>query len=138
MIDGENTARATSWFSAYLPGYGKTEIAIPGEENLLATWSPPPLGSIERFPNSDTFQVSSESPNAFAIPSRATSAHFVARWHGELQGDWRNVPKEEEREIKQLIYPGTTNGFALEGLVRQGLPWKFKKVSVLQISPRVT
>lgn len=135
VIDGENTVRATSWFSAYLPGYGKTSIAIPGEGNLLSTWSPPPLGSLERFPNSDTFQVPNDSPNAFEIPSRATSAHFVARWQGELEGDWRNVPKVEERKIKQSIYPGTTNKFAIEGLIRQGLPWKLKKVSVILVSP---
>lgn len=135
VISGEETARATSWFSAYLPDYGETEMRLPGATNLLSTWSPPPNGSIERFPNSDTFEIETDSPNAFGIPSRATSAHFVAQWKGQLEGDWKNVPSEQETPIKQLVYPGTPSKFALQGVIRHGLPWQFSRIRLIEVSP---
>lgn len=135
VIDGNETVRATSWFSAYLPGYGNTELMVPGQRNILRTWSPPPSGSLERFPNSDTFEIPTDTPNSLLIPSRATSSHFVTHWQGRLEGDWRNVPTVAETPIKQTIYPGSPNKFAIEGIIRHGLPWKIVSASVIQITP---
>lgn len=133
IIDGEDNVRATTWFSAYLPGYGDARIAVPGEGNLLATWSPPPSGSLERFPNSDVFQIPTDSANEFSIPSRATSAHFVAHWQGQLTGDWSQVPEQAETEIRQVLDSNTS--FSLSGVIRHGLPWTLESVQIGSISP---
>ena len=97
IIDGEPRARATTWFSAYLPGYGGSEIGIEGAENLLSTWSPPPTGSMERFPDSDLFEVPTDRPNRFVVPTRATSAHFIAHWSGGSPGIGRTSPRRPRR-----------------------------------------
>ena len=134
VIDGVPEARATSWFSAYLPGYGRTELALAGEGNLLSAWSPPPNGSIERFPNSDVFQIPTDSPNAFGIPSRATSAHFVAHWRGALDERWAEVPATAERPVT-LAVDAAERSFSLGGVLRHGLPWTLTDVDLICVSP---
>ncbi len=135
IVDGVPEARATSWFSAYLPGYGENEIMVPGEDNLLATWSPPPNGTSQRFPNTDVFQIATDSPNGFAVPSRATSAHFVAQWRGELGEAWDETPAEAEKPIKMTAVDGARQSFEIEGVLRHGLPWALENVDVICISP---
>lgn len=135
IVDGVPEIRATSWFSAYLPGYGENEIMVTGENNLLATWSPPPNGTLERFPNTDVFQIATDSPNGFAVPSRATSAHFVAQWRGELGEAWAEMPAEAEKPIKMTAVDGPRQSFEIEGVLRHGLPWTLENVDVICISP---
>ena len=135
IVDGVPEVRATSWFSAYLPGYGENEIMVRGENNLLATWSPPPNGTLERFPNTDVFQIPTDSPNGFAVPSRATSAHFVAQWRGELGEAWAEMPAEAEKPIKMTAIEGSQPSFEIEGVLRHGLPWTLENVDIICISP---
>jgi hypothetical protein len=135
IVDGVPEVRATSWFSAYLPGYGESEIKVPGEGNLLATWSPPPNGTMESFPNSDVFQISTDSPNRFAIPSRATSAHFVTHWRGVLGESWSEPPMEAETPISMTAIDGEKQSFEIDGVLRHGLPWTLKDVDIICISP---
>ena len=135
IVDGVPEARATSWFSAYLPGYGRSEIKVPGERNLLATWSPPPNGTMERFPNSDVFQIPTDSPNSFAIPSRATSSHFVTQWRGVLGEAWDEPPAEAETPVSMTAEDGAQQSFEIDGVLRHGLPWTLKDVDIICISP---
>ena len=135
MISGQPEVRATSWFSAYLPGYGTTRIEVPGEKNLLATWSPPPSGTLERFPNSDAFQIRTDSPNAFEIPTRATSAHFVSHWSGELDKPWDDPPNDRGGSIVQTVFETEPPSFEIGGVIRHGLPWTLEDVQVISISP---
>lgn len=85
---------ATSWFSARLPGYGMVEVAI-GEEtgeglvgaDLLAYYSPPPNGFGSGFPDVDRYEVDARRRERMVVPSRATSAEFVADWSGRPRAD---------------------------------------------------
>ena len=134
VIEGEQNARATTWFSAYLPEYGTAEISIDSSQSTLSTWSPPPAGSIENFPNSVTFEVSSPT-NTLRIPSRGTSAHLKATWQGPLEGPWQDMPSDAEVPIRQVVYPTEPPGFEIEGVIRHGLPWQFSRIRLIQISP---
>ncbi|MAJ47038.1 MAG: hypothetical protein CMJ57_06910 [Planctomycetaceae bacterium] len=134
VIDGEPQARATTWFSAYLPDYGEAELSINDAQSRLSTWSPPPKGSLESFPNSVVFEINGPT-NRLRVPSRGTSAHFKAVWRGVLEGPWQDMPSSGEVPIKQLVYPTEPPGFAVEGIIRHGLPWKFKRLRMIQIGP---
>lgn len=134
VIAGEADARATSWFSAYLPEYGTADISIEGARSTLSTWSPPPAGSIENFPNSVTFEIGA-TPNELSIPARGTSAHLKATWQGQLQGPWQDMPSDVEVPVRQVVYPTDPPGFEVEGVIRHGLPWKFSRIRLLQIAP---
>ncbi|MAJ45877.1 MAG: hypothetical protein CBC35_00985 [Planctomycetes bacterium TMED75] len=134
VIDGEPQARATSWFSAYLPEYGEAELSINDPKSRLATWSPPPQGSLESFPNSVVFEVNGPV-NRLRVPSRGTSAHFKALWRGTLEGPWQDMPTSGEVPIRQLVYPTQPPGFAVEGIIRHGLPWDFTRLRMIQIGP---
>ena len=134
VIAGEETARATSWFSAYLPEYGMADISIDTPTSTLSTWSPPPAGSIENFPNSVTFEVGAAT-NQLRIPSRGTSAHLKATWQGVLEGPWQDMPSDAEVPIRQIVYPTEPPGFQIEGVLRHGLPWAFSRIRLIQIAP---
>ncbi|MEE2681962.1 MAG: hypothetical protein VX641_06275 [Planctomycetota bacterium] len=134
VIDGEPDARATSWFSAYLPEYGTADIAIEGSRSTLSTWSPPPSGSLETFPNSVTFEVD-QTPNRLRLPARGTSTHLRATWQGPLGGSWQDMPTDAEVPVRQVVYPTDPPGFEIEGVIRHGLPWKFSRIRLLQIAP---
>lgn len=114
VIDGEPQARATSWFSAYLPDYGVAELSISDPKSRLATWSPPPKGSLESFPNSVVFEVK-EPVNRLRVPSRGTSAHFKALWRGTLDGPWQDMPTSGEGPDQAADLPHATSGFRGRG-----------------------
>ena len=138
VVDGDTTVRAQSSFSAYLERYGNTEVMVEGENNLISSWSPPPNGSMERFPNSDVFRLPHETTNRIDIPSRGTSAHFTTLWSGELTGDWLDMPNDAGGEIEQSIIAANEGSFALSGTIAHGLPWEFSRIRIIQISPFVT
>ena len=138
VVDGEETVRAQSWFSAYLERYGSTEVMVEGEDNLISTWSAPPNGSMERFPNSDVFRVPHERTNQINIPSRGTSAHFTTLWSGKLSGDWVDMPNDAGGKIVQSVFPKDEGAFDLSGTLAHGLPWRFSRIRIIQISPFIT
>ena len=138
VVDGDMTARAQSWFSAYLESYGTTEVMVEGQENLISTWSAPPNGSLDRFPNSDVFRIPNRTTNRMDIPSRGTSAHFTTLWSGELSEDWADMPNDAGGEIVQSASGGDVDSFKLSGRIAHGLPWAFSRVRIIQISPFIT
>ena len=138
VIDGETTVRAQSWFSAYLERYGTTEVMVDDVDAQLSTWSAPPNGSLERFPNSDVFRIPNGQTNRLNIPSRGTSAQFTTLWSGELTGDWMDMPNDAGGKIVQSITTENEGSFALSGTIAHGLPWQFSRIRIIQISPFVT
>ena len=138
VVDGDMTVRAQSWFSTYLGRYGTMEVMVEGRDNLLSTWSAPPNGSLDRFPNSDVFRIPNQTTNRLDIPSRGTSAHFTTLWSGELSGDWADMPNDAGGEIVQSVTSGEVDSFKLSGRIAHGLPWEFSRLRIIQISPFIT
>ena len=94
---------ATCWFSVRLPGYGTAEVAV-GEADadetavadLLHHYSPPPNGFGTGFLDVDRYDAEVRRRDRLVVPSRATSAEFVADWSGRPQatGDvWASTIK---------------------------------------------
>ncbi|MFO0829198.1 MAG: hypothetical protein U0572_13745 [Phycisphaerales bacterium] len=135
--------RATSWLSVYLPGYGLTPLAVgaPHEANpndLLASWSPPPSGTGDTFPNKDRYRVDADSQASYRVPARKTSADFVARWRGVVDPKWGSLvsvvqpielrpDRTSDRKVLQLV-----------GSIKHGLPGTLEQVRVLFVSPHRT
>lgn len=131
--------RATSWFSVYLPGYGPTRLAVGhGDErrgNLLASWAPPPSGTGDTFPNKDRFRVDLSTPDAYAVPARATSGDFVATWRGTVAPRWGGLISMQtpvELQLDRTVAPNTVR---LSGALVHDLPAPLTEVSVILITP---
>ncbi|MDA1262739.1 MAG: hypothetical protein O3B75_07550 [Planctomycetota bacterium] len=132
-------SRATSWFSAYLPGYGQTNVSIDPESerrNVLTGWSAP--GSmISTFPNPARSAVPIETPNSLQVTARATSASFQAQWMGVVPSDWGKAPftPDPKRPLEQTIVPGDPLQVMLTGLVEHSLPGPLRDVGIIHITP---
>lgn len=132
-------SRATCWFSAYLPGYGQTNVSIDPESerrNVLTGWSAP--GSmISTFPNPARSAVPIETPNSLQVTARATSASFQAQWMGVVPSGWGKAPftPDPARSLEQTIVPGDPLRVMLSGLVEHTLPGPLHDVGIIHITP---
>ncbi len=132
-------SRATSWFSAYLPGYGQTNISIDPESerrNVLTGWSAP--GSmISTFPNPARSAIPIENPNSLQVTARATSASFQAQWMGAVPSGWGKAPftPDPARSLEQTIVPGDPLRVMVSGLVEHTLPGPLHAVGIIHITP---
>lgn len=132
-------ARATSWFSVSLPGYGRVPVTLGegrDERNLLSVWSPPPSGSGMRFPNPSRYDVPLDSPGAFEVPSRATASEFEVRWLGAPPATWGALPAADgPAPITATITPGDPPFAMLKGTLTHGLPAPLRDVRVIHVNP---
>lgn len=137
--DAPRLARATSWFSASLPGYGSARITIdPGSEerNLVGVWSPPPSGSGASFPNPSRYEIPIESPASIEVPSRATSSEFEVDWIGAVDSSWGSLPASEgatpiEGTFEWIVEPRV----GLRGALMHRLPGALTSVRIIHIQP---
>lgn len=92
--------RARSWFSLYTPGYGPSVIELPPSSiagvptplNLLASWTPPPRGSGQAYPNLSRIPVDLRRPaERLVLPSRSTSTRLTAWWIGYPAAGWKDA-----------------------------------------------
>jgi hypothetical protein len=131
--------RASVWFSAFLPGYGRTPIAIAGDapvRNWISTWSPPPMGSIDRFPDSARYPVPLDAPSTLTLPARATSTELSASWLGVVDARWGSLPAADDaRPLVQEVIPGAPPRVRLSGLLSHSLPATLRDVRILYVSP---
>lgn len=131
--------RASVWFSAFLPGYGRTPISIAGDapvRNWVSTWSPPPQGSIDRFPDSARYRVPLDSPATLNLPARATSSELSASWLGVVDSRWGSLPSADDaRPLVQDVVPGAPPRVRLSGVLSHSLPATLKDVRLLYVSP---
>lgn len=137
--DAPRMARANTWFSASLPGYGTARVSIdPGsaERNLVTVWSPPPSGSGTSFPNTSRYEVPIESPGSIQVPSRATSSEFEAQWLGAVDAAWGALPASEgatqlDATFEWIVEPRV----GLRGALVHRLPGTLTSVRLIHIQP---
>jgi hypothetical protein len=131
--------RASVWFSAFLPGYGRTPISIEGDapvRNWISTWSPPPMGSIDRFPDSARYSVPLDKPATLDLPARATSSELSASWLGVVDSRWGSLPAADDaRPLVQDVIPGAPPRVRLSGVLSHALPATLRDVRLLYVSP---
>lgn len=137
--DDTAMSRATTWFSAYLPGYGQTTVAIDPQSdrrNMLMGWSPPG-GLTSTFPNPARAAVPLETPGSLQVTARATSASFEAQWMGALPSDWGKAPfvPDPKRPLEQTVLPGEPIRILLTGMVEHTLPGPLHNVGIIHITP---
>lgn len=136
---------ASLWFSARLPGYGMVEVGIgqdtdssDSSKNILDHYSPPPIGSRDRFPDSDRYTVPFSSRAKYNVPARATSAEFVGKFKGvpvARDGAWGgtiSVKPENPLKLEQDKAAGTTK---LTGILLNKSGVNFTRVVLIQIHP---
>ncbi|MBL9150319.1 MAG: hypothetical protein JNM94_16645 [Phycisphaerae bacterium] len=135
--------RATSWMSVYFPSYGPTSIKIGDEDDanandLLSSWSPPPSGTGDSFPNKDRYRVDAEVQSEYLVPARKTSADFVARWRGVISPEWGapvSVVSPVELRVDRQLKP---HPISIVGALKHGLPGTLQDVRVTLVVPQRT
>lgn len=142
---GAPLQRATAYFSAYLPGYSPTLVTVADEErqgNILSSWSKPPSGTGDSFPNKDRYRVSyddttagGETPSSYRVPARSTSADFIARWMGAVPTSWGELIKIESPIDVQLDRTTLPNTIYLRGAISHRLPGDLTQVRIIVVTP---
>lgn len=137
--DDPPLARATSWFSAFLPGYGQTTITVDAQSrrrNLLTGWSAPSTQSLT-FPNPARIAIPVDKPGTLQAAARATSATFETRWLGTLPSAWGQVPfmPDPTRALEQTVVPGEPIKVMLSGLIEHTLPGPLHDVGIIYVTP---
>jgi hypothetical protein len=143
---GAPMQRATAYFSAFLPGYSPTLVSLGDEEkqdNLLASWSKPPSGTGDSFPNKDRYTIPydddddsrPDNPGRYRVPARATSADFIARWMGSVPTKWGELIKIEAPVGVELNRAEMPNTIQLSGQISHLLPGDLQQVRIIVVTP---
>lgn len=137
--DAPRLARAVSWFSASLPGYGRVRVTVDpnsDERNVVNLWSPPPAGSGATFPNPSRYEVPIESPGSIEVPSRATSSEFEAHWIGAIDASWGTLPASDGAAPLQSTLEWTVDPrVGLRGALTHQLPGTLTSVRIIHVQP---
>jgi len=130
--------RASTWFSAYLPGYGPTRISVdsqPGVRNLLTSWMTPPAGTPQRFPNTDRYAIPLGSPADYPVPARATAVQMEATWLGNVDPSWGSMPIAiEGHPVREHVTERPEQLVSVSGQLRHALPATLRQVVILHVS----
>ncbi len=136
---GAPPQRALSFFSVYLPGYGPTRIGVgsasDSPSNLLASWSQPPSGSGDTFPNKDRYRIDASNPNNYRVPARATSADFVANWAGTVDTKWGSLISVRSPIELRIDRSKSPQQIQLVGVLSHALPGALEDVTILLVEP---
>jgi hypothetical protein len=133
--------RAQSWFSAALPGYGSSRVAVARTDgaaggNVLWSWFPPPAGSMGGFPDTETYDVPASSQAAYDLPSRATSTVLAAAWMGTPDPAWDGTPREMDgRRLRCDVTWGNSPRVILHGALSHSLPAALVDVTLVHVNP---
>ncbi len=132
--------RATTWFSAFLPGYSPTEVSVGGavaDGNLLASWAKPPSGTGDTFPNKDRYRVPFDQQFGYRVPSRATSVYFIARWRGVIAPSWGGGLRMDSKSPVRLSIDrnGGSPVALLSGAIINDLPGELEQVTFILVTP---
>jgi hypothetical protein len=129
--------KAVSWFSVYMPNYGRQRITIePFEDqsNLLLSWHPPHKQRIERFPNVDRYRVDiARKPADYAVPSRATAKQFYANYLGPVSAEWGGMLSADPNDPIR-VDPAQPD--RLLGTISHNLPGNLRNVRVMWVNDR--
>ena len=133
------SARATMWISALLPGFGKSEIAVDSPENqrnIISTWASPTGEGVQQFPDTARFDQPVDEPSKTAPPSRATTSDFEIRWLGQIPNQWGTPPTQVVgKKIQATTAHGNVNRISLSGSLTHHLPGALKNVTLIHVSP---
>ncbi|MGA0286213.1 MAG: hypothetical protein ACO3QA_04170 [Phycisphaerales bacterium] len=135
--------RATSWFTASLPGYGIASISIADDaatttappRNLLSTWFPPSGEERGRFPDTARYDAPLEAPGELDVPSRATAATFAADWMGTLPDSWGRLPWVDPDVPVETYLDPATGTVGISGRLLHGIPGGLEDVRVIHVNP---
>lgn len=131
--------RAVSYFSAYLPRYGKTRVAVASDkdqQDVLASWTPPGPPPT-RFPNVDQYRIDvARQPGAYEIPSRATSTQLYAQWMGGLDPAWGGMLQEDPNDPIRVEYGADGQETQLKGTIINNLPGELRDWTVIWVKNR--
>lgn len=126
-------ARATSWFSVYLPGYGTSRITAAGEpewNNVLRPFAAPNV-AYTRFRNVSRYEVPLDGMADYRVPVRATTREMTTSWVG--------VPTAEYTAMFDVIEPFAITGAGpvsqLTGKLRHQLPGELQQFKVYFVRP---
>ena len=120
-VHGQDFARARSWMSVMLPGYGRSEVALARREDavgsqptgVLAPWEPSTtIGSlVTGFPDNTGYRIEARRPrHRSVVPTRATVKQFRADWGGApVLGGIR--PEETIRVENTRVIGSLTHAF---------------------------
>jgi hypothetical protein len=99
--------RAAAWISAYLPGYGLTEVGVesvdasgpvPAQRDLLVSWAPPGQ-SIQRFPDVSRHTVDvAENTDDFILKPRSTATQMYVHWMGGVDPEWGGTLRSDPED----------------------------------------
>lgn len=133
--------RMSGWFSAFIPGYGITELALGGEgseSDALWSWAPPPDGSLERYPNPDRTRVPFATGPRLEVPSRATTSDFAFSRLGPVDPAWGSLPAPAEGSGPIELRIDRTQDpprIQLAGALVHRLPGPLEDVTVVLVTP---
>ncbi|MCA9290612.1 MAG: hypothetical protein KDA25_05760, partial [Phycisphaerales bacterium] len=141
-LDEPQYQRIMSWFSAFLPSYGATPIALDGpadeRSNQVLHAFNPPRRLIDRFPNSDRYRVDiARTPASFDVPSRATAKMFEAEWLGAVDTAWGGMIRVDPADPLHIVNDGTSVG-RLTGTLTHDLPGTLTNIQVFYVSANRT
>lgn len=121
----EQFQRATSFFSLYLPRYGRTNVSVaslPDHRDILECWTPPGE-SIAPFPNTDVFRV--DVARSFAtvlLPSRSTTTQLKVNWMGGVDSKWGGLLRVDPSNPVRVIKNASGGEQSLAGTIISELP----------------
>ena len=131
--------RGTAWFGLYLPGYGNTQIGFtedatsdPYDRQLIFSWSPPPEGRGQDFPNVVRYPIDiSGNEMTYEIPRRSTSVELEARYLGPISESFGMITQSPDDPIR-VTYDAAGNP-QLSGRLLNGTSETLTNVQVIWV-----
>lgn len=137
QVFGHPTQRARSWVSVLIPRYGEDEIAVGGEDNLIAPWdeSDAEFGTFQAFPDNRGYRVEARAPGAISPPSRQTVKQVQVDWAGDER--WAMIrpvgAQPGDEAALTVARDELRNTPYLEGFLEHGLPGGLEDVQIVLV-----
>ena len=131
--------RALGWFSLFAPGYGTVEVALDPKgdtavRNRLSSWRAPSADA-QGFPSRERYRAPIEEAARLAVPARATSIDFEARWLGALDPKWGLFPRANKPVAVRIDRTTSPATISIAGELVHGLPGPLRDVQLLHVWP---
>ncbi len=129
---------ATSYMSAFLPGYQATNLTIPSAygDNVMFSWEPP-IAGLSKFPDVDRYRVDvGRNFAAMTIPSRSTTTRLQVEWQGAIDPAWGGLLREDPNNPIAVDVVGGRE--TLSGSIISELPGPLTRVTVFWIKSQRT
>lgn len=127
-------ARVTSWFTVFLPGYGKPVFQIEGidaRRDILTHFSPPGE-EVGGFANVDRYEVALDEPADFGVPARSTTKEMYARYLGPIPPHWSSGDESIGFTVTEPIV--VQNGRITRGRIIHNFPAALTNVRIMVVN----